>query len=38
MMLPLIAVLAATAAVLVYGLWAWERIVARRREQLPGST
>jgi hypothetical protein len=38
-MLPvLIAVLAATAVLLVYGLWAWEGIVRRRREQEPGST
>lgn len=34
----LLFVLAATAAVLVYGLLAWERIVARRREQDPGTS
>jgi len=35
---PLIAVFAAVAALIVYGLFAWERIVRRRREQDPGST
>jgi hypothetical protein len=38
MNLLLVLSLAATAAVLVYGLWAWERIVARHRRQDPGTS
>ncbi len=34
----LVAALAAVALVLVYGLFAWERIVRRRREAPPGGT
>ncbi len=34
----LVLALAAVAAVLVYGLLAWEHIVRRRREQEPGTT
>ncbi len=34
----LVLVLALTAAVLVYGLLAWERIIGRRRAELPGSS
>jgi len=37
MNVALVLVLGATAAVLCYGLLAWERIVRRRREQEPGS-
>ncbi|MBL9077670.1 MAG: hypothetical protein JNL08_09210 [Planctomycetes bacterium] len=36
--LAVILALAATLALVVYGLFAWERIVRRRREQLPGTT
>jgi uncharacterized protein involved in outer membrane biogenesis len=38
MTLALVAVLAAVAALVVYGLFAWENIMRRRREQEPGST
>jgi hypothetical protein len=36
--LGLVLALAGTGSILVYGLWSWERIVARRREAQPGST
>lgn len=38
MILGLVLALALTGFVLVYGLFAWERIVRRRREQEPGSS
>jgi len=36
--LALVCALGATGALIVYGLAAWERIVRRRREQLPGTS
>ncbi|MBX3463372.1 MAG: hypothetical protein KF830_09385, partial [Planctomycetes bacterium] len=36
-LLALVGALAAVALLVVYGLWAWERIVRRHREQLPGT-
>jgi hypothetical protein len=36
--LALVFALGATGALIVYGLVAWERIVRRRREQLPGTS
>jgi hypothetical protein len=38
MTVALVLALGATAALLCYGLLAWERIIARRRAQEPGST
>lgn len=38
MIVALVLVLVSTAALLVYGLMAWDRIVRRRREEEPGST
>jgi len=37
-MLALVIALGLTAALVVYGLMAWERIVRRTRERLPGTT
>jgi hypothetical protein len=37
-MIGAILAVAATIGLIVYGLFAWERIVRRRREQEPGST
>ena len=34
----LVLALTSTGAVVVYGLFAWERIVRRHRERLPGSS
>lgn len=38
MTFALVLALALTAAVLVYGLWAWERIVRRSRAEDPGTS
>lgn len=37
-MLALVVVLGLTASLVVYGLMAWERIVRRSRERLPGTS
>lgn len=38
MIVPLVLTLALTLGLIVYGLFAWERIVARRRSADPGTS